>query len=257
MSNRILSWLLRVKRSNVTNYTWEHWLPFIDNWIPRFSVVVPVVGYLILLSDDVTQFFQYSQIVDSTYLLGGLDATERLRFVFFGLWFLAISNLIFRLRGPSVLKIARTSILYRSVSYDVNTFLDYYELVGRLEVLRPLSEYQSGAKEIWSSFDRSADMWSDDAQAYQANNSWDEAKSSHGAFLRELLKWDFYARVCENRVLSLCVFVSLSLGMSFWLFPVSTFSGRCSSLHSSRVINREMTKFPPAPIQLTPDKQDV
>lgn len=35
------------------NFGWSDWVHYIDGWIPRFSLFVPVVGYLIIFNDRI------------------------------------------------------------------------------------------------------------------------------------------------------------------------------------------------------------
>ena len=67
------------------NFGWSDWVSYIDGWIPRLSLSVPLLGYLILFNDQVGDALQFVHLTSAKVAEFGLTGSQRLRFIYFAL----------------------------------------------------------------------------------------------------------------------------------------------------------------------------
>src|SRR2546425_12552420 len=84
----------------VYNFAWSDWTAYIDGWIPRFCFFIPIVGYLILFNDRVVGMMEFHQLTREPYFDWGLTTSARLRCIYYALFCLGVSNLIYRIKKP-------------------------------------------------------------------------------------------------------------------------------------------------------------
>jgi len=94
------------------NYRWSDWIRFIDGWIPKFALFFPIVGYLILFNDAASSLFTFEGLTNKAVLESGLTGEMRLKFLYFGLMFLGVSNFVYILRKPHVLRLGQNPLEY-------------------------------------------------------------------------------------------------------------------------------------------------
>ncbi len=110
------------------NYAWSDWVGYIDGWIPRFSFFFPIIGYLILFNDQTSQMIQFKQITHQSTYDWGLSAASRLRFLYYGLFFLGVSNFIYRLKKPYAFRFGKNVIEYTKSALENFTYGDFFQL---------------------------------------------------------------------------------------------------------------------------------
>ena len=71
------------------NYSWSDYVGYIDGWIPKLALSVPILGYLILFNDSVSEIISFKHLAKEEINSFGLEGASRLRLLYFGLIFLA------------------------------------------------------------------------------------------------------------------------------------------------------------------------
>ena len=61
------------------NFGWSDYVDWLDGWIPRLSLAVPIVGYLILFNDSITKNLTFLELTSGHSALG-LSGDARLKF---------------------------------------------------------------------------------------------------------------------------------------------------------------------------------
>ena len=74
------------------NFGWSDWVGFIDGWIPKLSLSVPIIAYLILFNDAIGGLLRFDILIGSQNVGWGMSSGERLRLIYFALVFLGITN---------------------------------------------------------------------------------------------------------------------------------------------------------------------
>jgi hypothetical protein len=76
-------------------------------------MAVPVVGYLILFNDSISQHLSFNHLASEDQLsVFGLSASARLKLIYFGLIFLGSANILYRLRRPYIFRIGTDQFDY-------------------------------------------------------------------------------------------------------------------------------------------------
>jgi hypothetical protein len=96
----------------VYNYQWPDYIPLFDGWIAKCSMAVPIVGYLILFNDSISQHIAFNRLASEQLISFGISSGARLKFLYFGLLALGASNLLYRIRRPYALKIGKNQFEY-------------------------------------------------------------------------------------------------------------------------------------------------
>ncbi|NIY80417.1 hypothetical protein HCZ23_13200 [Celeribacter sp. HF31] len=109
--------------------------PFIEklanNDLSRIIGIIPLVGYIILFSDEISGLISFNAIAGveanhaSPFWLSGL---VKMRLVFFGSFALLISNMLFRLMSPKVLEISKNDIAFSSQVLETYTVAELKEI---------------------------------------------------------------------------------------------------------------------------------
>ena len=72
------------------NYSWSDYVGYIDGWIPKLALSVPILGYLILFNDSVSEILSFKYLAKEGVGDFGLEGATRLRLLYFGLICLGI-----------------------------------------------------------------------------------------------------------------------------------------------------------------------
>ena len=176
---------------------------YIDGWLPRFSLFVPIFGYLILFSDGVSEHLKFTNLVEQSSYYIGLNGSQRLRLIYFGLIFLGAANLLYRIRRPKSLLLGEDTMEYVKNCFENFSYIDYEDINARIYDKENRIIYNQKYDDSWMRF-------TDHAQEIQNGRStWDEIKAKHGSFMRGLLKSDFkaYDRRYKKSLLT-CIILS-------------------------------------------------
>lgn len=190
------------------NFGWSDWVAYIDGWIPRFSLFVPVIGYLIIFSDQIGGSLQFNNLA-GTGLHFGLSERERLRFVYFGLFCLGLSNFIYRIKQPYNFKFGTDRVSYSRAALESFTYQDFLSLHHEI---RSKSHYTLDGKYYdseWDGFKEAATNPGEGTDQVKRTGHWEEAKSKYGSLLRSILSETFFRGNMQGRHwLALCIVLS-------------------------------------------------
>lgn len=183
------------------NYGWSKYVPFLDGWIPKLALFVPIIGYLILFNDSINELISFTKITGEVEHKYSIDGITRLRLIYFGLVFLGVSNLIFKIRKPKIFINGTNLMDYTNTCYKVFTYHDYTLIDHDIRDSGHLTHYgETGSKN------------------FRDKISFNDMEESEEGY-KNLLKENFFRYNIINRVsLTLCIFLS-SLGYVALVIP--------------------------------------
>ncbi len=215
----MLDFLKLKYRHFLFTFGWSDWVNFIDGWIPKFALFVPIIGYIILFNDTVTDALIFKNITDDKHIDWGLSVKDRLRFLYFGLIFLGLSNFIYRLKKPYQFRFGTNMVDYTRTCLEILTLTDYMDIHSKI---RSNGHYTLTGKYYdseWDGFLTLARNEGEGTNRVVRNGNWELAKSQYGSLLRGMLRENFFRyNVSRRKWLSLCVFLS-SCGYLFLIIP--------------------------------------
>ena len=192
------------KNKNPNKLRWSMWVPFLDGWISRFSIFIPLVGYLILFSDAIADKWEFSTLIGPTTETDfGLTSSQRLRFMYFGLLLLGLSYFIYRIRKPTIFRYGTNLVDYTKTALETFTFLDFEKI--QENIYKDSSGRRFATKESsdpehflyhdweWGKFSQSAVGYGDNSSKTNDGN-WDAARRMHGGLLRIILRETFFQK---------------------------------------------------------------
>lgn len=201
------------------NYGWSKYVILFDGWIAKCAMAVPIVGYLILFNDSISQHLSFNKLADENTLRFGLSSLARLKFIYFGLIFLGSANILYRIRRPFVLRIGTNQFDYVEkglVHFTVSTYID---INGDI---RHNGHHTLHGKYYDAEFDGFLDMALGKSGAVGRDEStanWLAAKNKYEGLLRSMLIENFFRNNIKRRVsLGICIVLSLS-GYILLLIP--------------------------------------
>lgn len=205
--------------SFIYNYSWSDWVGYIDGWIPRFSLFFPIIGYMILFNDQITEVIQFKQITHQTTYDWGLSSNTRLRFVYYGLLSLGISNLIYRLKRPYIFRFGTNFVDFSKTALESFTYSSFARMheTNRHEGHLTLDGKYYDSE--WEGFSSAATNIDEGKDTVQRTGSWEDAKKRYGSLLLSLLREHFFRSDIKKRGwLTFCLFLS-TLGYIFLAIP--------------------------------------
>jgi hypothetical protein len=201
------------------NYGWSKYVILFDGWIAKCAMAVPIVGYLILFNDSISQHLSFNKLADENTLRFGLSSITRLKFIYFGLIFLGSANILYRIRRPFVLKIGTNQFDYVEKGLVHFTVSAYIDINGDV---RHNGHYTLHGKYYDAEFDGFLDLALGKPGAVGRDEStanWLAAKNKYEGLLRSMLIENFFRNNIKRRVsLSFCIVLSLS-GYILLLIP--------------------------------------
>lgn len=210
---------LRVKWSTFAyNFCWSDWVGYVDGWIPRLSLTVPIVGYLILFNDTISEAIRFAHLTSAQLDDFGLTGQQRLRFVYFGLIALGAGNFIYRLKKPFAFRYGTNTADYVRTALEVFTLGDFINLHHEIRRGHRTLDGKYYDSE-WEGFEQAARNRGEGTNDVQRTGNWDAARSAYGSLLRSILRETFFRQDTERRVwLALCLVLS-SVGYALLAVP--------------------------------------
>jgi len=155
---------------------------YIDGWVPRFAFFVPIVGYLIIFNDYVGGNIAFQNLLGPENRDFPLDSQSRLRLVYFGLIFLGMSNIVFRLRQPHIFRLGKDRMQVTRMCLDIFTYGDFLNLHGsiRHEGHRTLDGKYYDSE--WKGFVEAALNEGEGTDHVRRTGDWDKAKKQYTIF---------------------------------------------------------------------------
>lgn len=202
------------------NFAWSDYIQLFDGWIARCAIGVPALGYLIIFNDTIAEHLTFKTITSNDPNQFYFDTVTRLRFIYFGLIFLGLSNLVYRIRRPWVHRIGKELNEFTENALKTFTPTQYIRLHG---IIRNEGPFTPSGKYYDSEWDRflllAVGVEGRSSKSDNRPGHWHEAKLKYETLLRGILNESFFRNSINRRIsLSLCIFFSL-IGYLFLLLP--------------------------------------
>ena len=206
------------------NFTWVTLTPYINGWVPKFALFIPIIGYLILFNDSISDKIQFSALLNSStsneYFLS-FSSSTRLKLLYFGLIFLGISNFFYHLIKPAVFNIANIPMEYLKLCIENFTLKDFEGIHLGIQKHGPQSSYGQYDPVEWTIFKSEAAAYGNTNNKIKDSNNinWESAKQKHGNLLRLLLLEQFYGDNVGRQKRLITLFVASTIGYILLLLP--------------------------------------
>jgi hypothetical protein len=197
------------------NFGWSAWVWCLDGWIAKCSMAVPVIGYLVLFNDSVSQHLSFNDLASEHQLSAlSLSASARLKLIYFGLIFLGSANILYRLRRPYIFRIGTDQFDYVERALVHFTVENYIDLNG---IIRSEGHHTQHGKYYNAEFDSFLDVATGHNQPGVGN--WNVAKTKFEGLLRSILIENFFRNNIRHRLaLTCCLFLAFC-GYALLLVP--------------------------------------
>lgn len=182
-------------------------------------MTVPLLGYLILFNDSVSELLTFQVLIGESESSFGLSGSQRLRCLYFGLVSLGVSNIIYRLRRPYIFRFGTNITEYTRTCLEIFTSYDFTQIHHRIRADGHLTIGGKYYDSEWDGF--LADARDPDAGTEQAKNTgdWSLAVRKHGDLLRAMLSENFFRGETTRRPwLTACLMLS-SCGYLLLIVP--------------------------------------
>jgi hypothetical protein len=201
------------------NYGWSSYVLLFDGWIAKFAMAVPIVGYLILFNDSISQHLSFNKLADESAVRFGLSSIARLKFIYFGLIFLGSANILYRIRRPFVLKIGTNQFAYVEKALTHFTVSSYIDINGEIQQHGHTTLHGKYCDSEFESFLNLALGARGIVGRDESSANWLAAKNKYEGLLRSMLIENFFRNNITRRVsLSFCILLSIS-GYTLLLIP--------------------------------------
>jgi hypothetical protein len=202
------------------NYRWSIYTFLFEGWIAKCAMGVPIIGYLILFNDSITEHLSFNHLANENSVRFGLSSIVRLKLIYLGLVFLGVASIVYRLRRPFVMHIGTSQFDYVERALNHFTVSNY---INMNDEIRMGGHKTLHGKYYDSEFDsflnlalgkRSADSSRDETTA-----DWGTAKTKYEGLLRSILIENFFRNIIKRRIeLTCCIFLALT-GYALLLIP--------------------------------------
>jgi hypothetical protein len=204
----------------VYNYGWSRYVFLFDGWIARSAMAVPIVGYLILFNDSISQHLSFKILAGESTSWFGLSSSARLKLIYFGLIFLGIATILYRLRRPYVFRIGTNQFDYVERALRHFTASAYIDTHG---AIRHEGHHTLHGKYYDSEYEAFLNLAlgkvDEHGHRREATANWNEAKSKYEGLLRSMLIENFSRNEVTRRFsLSFSIIWALA-GYTFLLIP--------------------------------------
>lgn len=181
------------------NFGWSDWVGFIDGWIPKISLSVPIIAYLILFNDAVGGLLKFDILIGSESVGWGFSSGERLRLIYFSLIFLGFSNFLYRLKKPYIFRFGTNIQDFVRSAFE---FFTYGNFLNIHHQIRDDGHFTIDGKYYdseWNGFSAAALNEGEGTDEVKNTGNWENAKNRYGSLLRSLLNEYFFKCNQKNR----------------------------------------------------------
>ena len=212
----------RKKTTDAKYLGWSECKGLVDGWIPKFSFFVPILGYFILFNDSVVSFLSLELLTGNTEQ--NPSVSWKVYGLYFGLFLLGTSNIIYNIFKPKILKIGVDRFSYSEKALETFSYADYnyiYEKLG-----------DSNYAPSWEVFKKDFDghLSANLGHSYVGRKSWREIIFKNEEYLRDLLANVFcYNDGQKRKTLITCVGLSC---LGYLLLGIVSASTLVSVLYS-------------------------
>lgn len=192
------------------NFGWSKYVFLFDGWIAKCSMAVPIIGYLILFNDSISQHLSFNRLAGEHASSFGLSPAARLKFIYFGLIFLGSSNILYRIQRPNVLRIGVDEFSYVEKALEHFTTSNYLNIDGNIKSFGHMTPHGDYGGDFRSFLDLA--HGEDEAiSAGDAKSNWIDAKNRYEWLLRSMLIEDFFRNNIKRRLsLISCILLSVA-----------------------------------------------
>lgn len=173
-------------------------------------MTVPIIGYLILFNDSISQHISFDALVGGNLRDTGLSSGTRLKLIYFGLIFLGSANIVYRLRRPFVMRIGTDQFSYVEKAlkhFTVSAYIDMHD------VIRHEGHHTLHGKYYDNEYDSFLELALGKKKGLRVRDEttadWNAAKNKHEGLLRSILIENFFRNDIKRRgYLTLCLILS-------------------------------------------------
>lgn len=181
------------------NYAWSTWVKYIDGWIPRFAFFFPIIGYIILFNDQISEMIHFEQITHQVTYSSGIDSKTRLQCIYYGLFFLGISNFIYKVKKPYAFRFGKNFVEYTKITLENFTYGDFANIHNTIRHQGHLTLDGKYYDSEWDGFSKVAKNAGEGTNYVERSGSWENAKLEYGSLLRSMLRENFFRSDTVNR----------------------------------------------------------
>lgn len=190
----------------IYNYGWEKYIKFINGWIPKFALFIPIIGYLILFNDPINKMLTFNNLANEEVLNWGLTAIDRLRIIYFALLLLGLSNFLYYIFKPYIFKFGTTQQDYVSTCLEIFTLHDFINLHSSIREEGHYTQYGKYYDSEWNGFLESSHNQGEGTKKIDRTGDWEGSKLKYGSLLRSILLENFFKQNIKNRFwLTTCI----------------------------------------------------
>jgi|TARA_B110000090_G_C13234538_1_gene389993 hypothetical protein len=201
------------------NFCWSDYVNYIDGWIPKLALTVPIIGYIILFNDSISSLLVFQKIANEGSLSFGLSDLQRLRFLYFGLISLGLSNFIYRIQRPQHFKIGKNLADYTRSCLELLNLGDYSQMHFTIRKRGHLTSNGKYYDSEWDGFVSLATNTNEGTGRALRDGDWEGAKQRCGGLLRKILAETFFRCDIRRRFwLSACLALS-TIGYALMVIP--------------------------------------
>ena len=204
------------------NYAWNDYSKFLNSVPSKLAIAFPIIGYAIFFNDYMAGRLDFSSLTAQakTHVLLGTEA--KLRFAFIGLMLIALSNVLYKILRPKIMRFGESQLEFNQNVDDLFTFGQIRDF--HLQIMNssydPWTPDGKYYHEEWEAFENDC-VWEGLGQGERRINrtvfetemskrSFSEAKKRHASLVRSILR-ETYFRECRQKRLSLSICLSFAL----------------------------------------------
>lgn len=181
---------------------WSTYERLLNGWVPKLSLFVPLIGYLLLFNDGTSSHLSFDNLSGTAVAkienwkdlfsnIGFYSDTVRLRFLYFGFLFLGAANLLFIVGKPEELQLGSDIVTYKKTSFDHYTTTEFCKIQKKITEHADETVNNAVNDIEWNSF-YEATVAEESDSAKPKVGSWEEAKQTHKDVLSVLLGYNFH-----------------------------------------------------------------
>jgi len=170
-------------KSQYSKISWSWANKYLNGGIAKAALTVPLLGYLILLNDQIADHLQFTVVADGR-ITWGLNGIERLQLIYFGLVILAVLNIAFKTFRPRELRNGNSILEFTRESFDFNTKGDYSHIYGILAAKSNSLNLIGGNYDVeWKTYQLDIEQ----TQNGKYTGDWNRSKLQYEHLLKEML----------------------------------------------------------------------
>jgi hypothetical protein len=175
---------------------------------------------LILFNDTISQHLSFEILASSSTSYFGITSATRLKLVYFGLLFLGIATILYRMRRPFVFRIGKSQFEYVEAALQHFTISAYINIHG---TIRHEGHHTLHGKYYDSEYEAFLNLAlgkkDDHGNRREATADWNTAKSKYEGLLRSMLIENYVRHDITRRIsLTVCIVAAL-FGYLFLAIP--------------------------------------